>query len=179
MAEEKKSPWLSKQEVQPADLPREVYEQTYKDDDTKLERDIVNASLLGYRVPPGEQWKTCWACGAKVPMRFRDSMYGILVCHSCLVKSAQHTFFEAVEELLGSVDSYLGLLTGQMESDDDDDGSEDDGEYADEPEDTPLDEVDAPEIAQGNTPRKVEEAKDTESEDEETGPESEQTEDEE
>ena len=161
----KKSPWLGKKDDRPhpADLPEEVYEGAIESDNTKLERDLVAARLLETPVPPENEWKRCWACGKAVPLRFRDPMFGIAVCRSCLWQSAEHEFLTSIEGVAGGLSDYLGVQA----PDDDDDGEDDMPEPGELPEElaealgiTGADddgEEGDPEVAQETSPSAVEE----------------------
>lgn len=131
----KKSPWMGPkkveakreeepQEVDAADLPLEVYEAKVEDDDVKIERALLGARLLETPVPPASEWQACWACGQKAPLRFRDPMFGILVCRKCLFISAQHEVWDKSQEMFGTISEYLGVLP----DDDEGDGGEGEGD---------------------------------------------------
>ena len=121
-----KSPWMgpkkvaAKREEEPqgvdaADLPLEVYEAKVEDDDVKIERALLGARLLETPVPPASEWQACWACGQKAPLRFRDPMFGILVCRKCLFISAQHEVWDKSQEMFGVISEYIGVLPGDDE----------------------------------------------------------------
>jgi hypothetical protein len=120
--EKKKSPWL-KDQAHPADLPEEVYNDMMESDDSRLERDMAAARLASTPLPPEPQWKQCWACGKKVPIRFRDPLYGILVCRGCVWTSALQEFLANAEGLFGGIGDFLGggAPSPDDEIDDDDD----------------------------------------------------------
>jgi hypothetical protein len=151
MPDSKKSPWM-KGQVHPADLPEEVYQTRLESDDAKLDRDLIAARLLDTPVPPESEWKACWACGKKVPLRFRDSVYGMPICRACHWTTTLHEFLGSIGGVVGGVADFLG---GQAP-----DTNEDDDEEEEVPEDDePTGEgEDAPEVAQATSPSAVEEA---------------------
>jgi hypothetical protein len=112
---------LTSDRPEAADLPDEVYGQKVDDDDEKLDRAITNARLIETRVPPESEWAACWACGKKVPLRFRDPLFGILVCRACLWTSAQHEVATKLDGIIDKATAATGLLAGD---DDDDEGLE-------------------------------------------------------
>lgn len=119
---DKKSPWLKreleqKDEVEPADLPEEVYGQKIEDDDDRMDRQVMAARLLETPIPPPESWKACWACGKKVPMRFRDPVSGILVCFACRLVSSQQDLYSKSEGLLTEIIDHIA--PGALGDDDD------------------------------------------------------------
>lgn len=123
MPDQKKqeSPWLGKKDA--ADLPDEVAAQMFDADGRRLERAIVNAQFIQTQVPPQAQWRTCWSCGEKTPIRFRDVVFQILVCRKCLLVSLQHAGYERMME--------LSALLGGMPHDADEE-EEDEGDIGDE-----------------------------------------------
>jgi len=159
MTDEKKRagvPWGLKglsDQPEAADLPEEVYGKKVEDDDEKLDRAITNARLIETRVPPESEWAHCWACGKKVPLRFRDPLFGILVCRACLWTSAQHEVATKLDGLADRAAAATGLLT---DDDDDDDAGEPDElmtSGAGSPDEIhPGD----PEVSQGASPRSIE-----------------------
>ena len=138
------SPWIGKKEteVEAADLPEEVYGSRIEDDDVKIERAIANARLLASR---SSEAYVCWACGAVVPLRFREPGYGILVCHSCLCKAVKRDSDEKLAAFVEAIETYLDAFTPVEDEDDDEgeDGTESDSETTSEDEQGPEPEPEA------------------------------------
>jgi hypothetical protein len=161
MPDEKKSPWLKKDQPHPADLPEEVYEQTMESDDAKLERALVAARLLDTPVPPANEYQTCRACADRVPLLFRDPLYGIPVCRECAYKSVLQEFLTKIEGVVGGV---ADAFAPDLEPDDTDDDEEPD--LSDLPPEVAealgaagdIDGEDAPEVPQATSPSAVEAA---------------------
>ena len=137
MPDEKKKWALKKDEVHPADLPEEVYESQIESDDAKMMRDAVAARLIGTPTPPENEWKACWTCGKRVPLRVRDSVMGVLVCRQCAWTSFLQEFLANTESLVSGIGDFLGGAAGIDHDVDDDPEPEDDvevdGEGADAP----------------------------------------------
>lgn len=112
MADQKKqqSPWLGKDYKEAADLPEEVIGQMFDADTDRLDRAIYNARFIATPVPPDAQWPTCWACGKKAPVRFRDAVDGILVCRKCLVVSLQQVAYERLIDIATGAATRMGYL---------------------------------------------------------------------
>ena len=127
--EKKASPWIAPQgepqdEVHPADLDENVYMGMLESDDRKLTRAIAAARLIQTPTPPQVTWPTCWACGQRVPLLFRDRLEGFLVCRRCLWTSVQHEMFETLSTILTGLAKRFGLPVDVETSEDEPEGEE-------------------------------------------------------